>query len=181
MKIETFDIEGPLKIIPRVFGDDRGFFFESYRKKAFLEHGLNLDFVQDNMSFSKKGTLRGLHYQIENPQGKLVRVAQGKVLDVAVDIRKDSPTFGKSVACILDSQKHEQLFVPAGFAHGFQVLSDTAIFEYKCTNYYTPSAERGILWNDPDLELPWEPIPAILSEKDTLYPTLKNVQLTDLF
>ncbi|PQO96713.1 dTDP-4-dehydrorhamnose 3,5-epimerase [Pseudomonas frederiksbergensis] len=157
MNVVTTDLPGVLIIEPKVFGDERGFFYESFNAKAFEEAtGLNPQFVQDNHSRSQKGVLRGLHYQLENTQGKLVRVTAGEVLDVAVDIRRSSPHFGKWVAVRLSADNHRQLWVPEGFAHGFVVLSEFAEFLYKTTDYYTPSAERSILWDDPDLGIDWQ-------------------------
>lgn len=142
---------------PKVFGDERGFFYESFNAKAFAQAtGLQLEFVQDNHSRSQKGVLRGLHYQIENTQGKLVRVTAGEVLDVAVDIRRSSPTFGQWTSVRLSAENNRQLWVPEGFAHGFVVLSDHAEFLYKTTDYYTPSAERCIRWDDPELKIDWQ-------------------------
>ncbi len=144
-------------IEPKVFGDSRGFFFESFNARAFAEQtGVDVEFVQDNHSRSQKGVLRGLHYQLQNAQGKLVRVVQGEVLDVAVDIRQSSPTFGQWVAVRLSADNHRQLWVPAGFAHGFVVLSESAEFLYKTTDYYNPAAERCIRWDDPTLAIDWE-------------------------
>lgn len=169
MNIIKTDIEGVIIIEPKVFGDDRGYFFESFSQKEFEEKVCKTTFVQDNESKSKYGVLRGLHFQ-KPPyaQAKLVRVVKGKVLDVAVDIRKDSPTFGKHVTIELSEENKRQLFIPKGFAHGFAVLSEEAVFQYKCDNYYTPQAEGGILWNDPALNIDWKlPIEdVILSEKD---------------
>jgi len=157
MKVLTTDLPGVLIIEPKVFGDERGFFYESFNANAFeVATGLATQFVQDNHSRSQKGVLRGLHYQLKNPQGKLVRVTVGEVLDVAVDIRRSSPHFGKWVAVRLSAENHRQLWVPEGFAHGFVVLSDFAEFLYKTTNYYTPSAERSIRWDDPDLDIDWQ-------------------------
>ena len=157
MKVLTTDLPGVLIIEPKVFGDERGFFYESFNANAFeVATGLATQFVQDNHSRSQKGVLRGLHYQLKNPQGKLVRVTVGEVLDVAVDIRRSSPHFGKWVAVRLSAENHRQLWVPEGFAHGFVVLSDSAEFLYKTTNYYTPSAERSIRWDDPDLDIDWQ-------------------------
>lgn len=154
-------------IEPKVFGDARGFFFESFNQKAFNEAtGTHHPFVQDNHSRSAQGVLRGLHYQIQQPQGKLVRVVRGAVIDVAVDIRKSSPTFGQWVAEELSEDNHRQLWVPPGFAHGFVVLSDTAEFLYKTTDYYAPQYERSILWSDPDLAIKWPVDAPILSAKD---------------
>ena len=152
---------------PKVFGDARGFFFESFNQKAFNEAtGTNHQFVQDNHSRSAKGVLRGLHYQIQQPQGKLVRVVRGAVFDVAVDIRKSSPTFGRWVGAELSEDNQHQLWVPPGFAHGFLVLSDMADFLYKTTDYYAPQYERSILWNDSDLNIDWPIGEPILSNKD---------------
>ena len=164
---------------PKVFGDSRGFFMESFNRKAFFDAtGLDLDFVQDNHSRSTKGVLRGLHYQIENPQGKLVRVISGEVYDVAVDIRKNSPTFGQWVGQYLTAENNHQFWVPQGFAHGFVVLSETADFLYKTTDYYNPEAERSILWNDDDLNIDWpiEYAPS-LSAKDEQATAFKDAEL----
>jgi len=167
-------------IEPRVFGDERGFFYESFNAKAFEDAtGLNTQFVQDNHSRSAKGVLRGLHYQIEHAQGKLVRVTSGEVLDIAVDIRRSSPTFGKWVGVKLSAENFRQLWVPPGFAHGFVVLSDYAEFLYKTTDYYTPAAERCIRWDDPDLDIDWEldgKLPK-MSAKDQNAKTLKEADL----
>jgi dTDP-4-dehydrorhamnose 3,5-epimerase len=176
--IET-NIPDVLIIEPKVFGDDRGFFLESFNAKTFAEKtGINAQFVQDNHSRSSKNVLRGLHYQIQQPQGKLVRVVSGEVFDVAVDIRRNSPTFGKWMGCILSEQNKRQLWVPEGFAHGFVVLSETADFLYKTTDYYAPEYERSIQWNDPDIGIDWQitEIP-ILSAKDKLAQPLKNAEL----
>ena len=169
MNIITSEIEGLLILEPKVFGDERGYFFESFSQREFEEKVCKTVFVQDNESKSGYGVLRGLHFQ-KTPfeQAKLVRVVKGKVLDVAVDIREDSPTFGKHVSVELSEENKRQMFVPRGFAHGFAVLSEEAIFQYKCDNYYMPQAEGGILWNDPVLNIDWK-IPmedVILSEKD---------------
>ncbi len=168
MKVTRLAIPDVVLIEPKVFGDARGFFFESFNQKAFNEAtGTNHQFVQDNHSRSAKGVLRGLHYQIQQPQGKLVRVVRGAVIDVAVDIRKSSPTFGQWVAEELSEDNHRQLWVPPGFAHGFVVLSDTAEFLYKTTDYYAPAHERCILWNDETLAIHWPAgIQPILSAKD---------------
>lgn len=158
-----------VKIIePQVFGDERGFFYESYNQRIFREKvGIPVDFVQDNHSRSRRGILRGLHYQLVNPQGKLVRVTAGEVLDVAVDIRQSSPTFGQWVSLILSAENKRMLWVPAGFAHGFLVLSETADFLYKTTDFYNPAAERCIIWNDPSLQINWPPeVTPQLSAKD---------------
>jgi dTDP-4-dehydrorhamnose 3,5-epimerase len=167
-------------IEPRVFGDERGFFYESFNAKAFADAtGINTPFVQDNHSRSAKGVLRGLHYQIENAQGKLVRVTSGEVLDIAVDIRRSSPTFGKWVGVKLSAENARQLWVPPGFAHGFVVLSEYAEFLYKTTDYYTPAAERCIRWNDPDLAIDWglDGMQPQLSAKDQNGKLLKEADL----
>lgn len=156
MKVNPTAIAEVLLIEPKVFGDDRGFFFESFNARAFqAATGLDVNFVQDNHSRSAKGVLRGLHYQIKQPQGKLVRVVQGEVFDVAVDLRRSSSTFGKWVGEHLSAENKRQLWIPAGFAHGFVVLSDTAEFLYKTTDYYAPEHERCVFWNDPDLGIDW--------------------------
>ena len=169
MKVTPTAIPEVLIIEPKVFGDARGFFYESFNQKAFNEAtGTNYQFVQDNHSYSSKGVLRGMHYQIQQPQGKLVRVVRGAVFDVAVDIRKSSPTFGKWVGAELTEENHKQLWIPAGFAHGFLVTSDSAEFLYKTTDYYAPEQERCIAWNDQDIDIDW-PLLAMqpsLSAKD---------------
>ena len=167
MKATRLAIPEVVLIEPKVFGDARGFFFESFNQKAFDEAtGTNHQFVQDNHSRSAQGVLRGLHYQIQQPQGKLVRVVRGAVFDVAVDIRKSSPTFGRWVGAELSEDNQHQLWVPPGFAHGFLVLSDLADFLYKTTDYYAPQYERSILWNDSDLNIDWPIGEPILSNKD---------------
>ena len=169
-------IDGVYIIEPMVFGDDRGYFMETYHAEEFKEAGLDLNFVQDNQSKSKKGVLRGLHFQYTKPQGKLVRALKGEVFDVAVDLRKNSPTYGKWEGILLSEENKKQFYVPEGFAHGFVVLSEDAEFTYKCTNFYDPDDEGGILWNDPSLAIDW-PINAdevILSEKDKKWKTLKE-------
>lgn len=175
MKFTPTVIKDVILIEPKVFGDSRGFFLETYRRDLFREHGIDVEFVQWNHSLSVKNTLRGLHYQAAQPQGKLVRVIQGEIYDVAVDIRFGSPTFGKWIAEILSAANKKQLFVPTGFAHGFCVLSATAEFIYACTDYYHPQSERGIIWNDPDLAIPWPSANPILSEKDKLNLRLKDI------
>lgn len=170
MKIIETGFDGLFELEPNVFGDSRGYFFESYRRKTFVDLGIKQDFVQDNESFSVKGTLRGLHYQCApHAQAKLVRVTKGKVLDVALDIRKDSPTFGKHHTVLLDAEKHNMFLIPEGFAHGFLALEDS-IFSYKCSNYYNKESEGGILWNDPILEIKWDVENPIVSEKDQDLP-----------
>ncbi|AMS27202.1 dTDP-4-dehydrorhamnose 3,5-epimerase [Bacteroidetes bacterium UKL13-3] len=175
MEIEKVFIEGPLVIKPKVFSDSRGYFFESFSARFFKELGIDADFVQDNQSLSQKGTVRGLHFQA-NPyaQGKLVRVVQGAVLDVAVDIRKGSPTYGKHVDIELTADNKTMFWVPPGFAHGFSTLEDNTIFLYKCTNLYHKASEGGIYWNDSSLNINWQVDEAIVSEKDQLLPTLEH-------
>lgn len=167
-------------IEPKVFGDDRGYFMETYNKKDFEDFGLNVDFVQDNESKSKKGVLRGLHFQSKNPQGKLVRVTMGKVFDVAVDIRKGSPTFGMWEGVLLSCENKKMFYIPEGFAHGFLVLSDEAVFNYKCSDYYSPQYENGFMYNDPYLNISW-PLNDIdeilLSQKDSFYKPFKDTLL----
>lgn len=177
MEIQETKIKDVLIITPKVFSDDRGYFLESFRKKLFAERGIDLDFVQDNISKSKKNTIRGLHYQAgEFAQGKLCQVVFGRVLDVAVDIRFGSPTFGKYVATVLSEENHEQLWIPPGFAHGFSVLSDTAIFHYKCTNYYDKESERAILFNDKDLNIDWNITDPLVSSKDLEAISIKEIK-----
>ncbi len=167
MNIQETKIKDVLIITPNVLSDERGYFLESFRRKVFASRGIDLDFVQDNISKSKKNTLRGLHYQVgEYAQGKLCQVVYGRVLDVAVDIRFGSPTFGQYVATELSEDNHEQLWIPPGFAHGFSVLSDTAIFHYKCTNYYDKNSERAILFSDKDLNIDWNITQPLVSPKD---------------
>ena len=180
MKVIPTDISDVLIFEPRVFGDERGFFYESFNEREFVKiTGLNPQFVQDNHSSSAKQVLRGLHYQIKQPQGKLVRVTKGEVFDVVVDLRQSSTTFGQWVSCILSQENKRQLWVPEGFAHGFLVLSESAEFLYKTTNYYAPDYERTLLWNDPTIGIDWplktEPI---LSAKDQLG---KSLEAADLF
>ncbi len=177
MKVISTEIEEVKIIEPAVFGDHRGYFFESYSQKEFEEKVCKTTFVQDNESKSKYGVLRGLHFQKEPyAQAKLVRVVQGSVLDVAVDIRKGSPTFGKHVAVELNDENKRQMFIPRGFAHGFVVLSKTVVFQYKCDNYYAPEAEAGIAWDDPVLEIDWkvDAEAVLLSEKDKKNPLLSE-------
>ena len=182
MKVIITAIDDVVIIEPDVFGDSRGYFFESYSQKKFDEQVRPIRFVQDNESKSKYGVLRGLHFQKgKDAQSKLVRVVKGRVLDVAVDIRKGSPTFGKYVAVELTEDIHRQLFVPRGFAHGFSVLSDEVIFQYKCDNLYAPESEGAVAWNDPDIGIDWQ-LPTedvLLSAKDSTHPMLKDA--TDLF
>ncbi len=181
MNVVSTGIPEVLIIEPKIFGDDRGFFFESFNHQAFVEKtGVTAEFVQDNHSKSCKNVLRGLHYQMQQPQGKLLRVVAGEIFDVAVDIRKSSPTFGEWVGCLLSSENKRQFWVPAGFAHGFLVVSDTAEVLYKTTNYYAPAHERCILWNDADLAIDWpllDNAQPILSAKDQAGQTLKTAQV----
>ena len=165
-------------IEPQVFGDERGYFFESYKKQEFDKNGLCFNFVQDNQSKSKKGVLRGLHFQKQFPQAKLVRVLQGEVFDVAVDLRKNSPTYGKWTGVILSEENKKMFLIPRGFAHGFLVLSDTAVFSYKCDDYYHPEDEGGIAWDDPDIAIEWpQKTNLILSEKDKMHPLLRDLKI----
>jgi len=153
---------------PKVHGDHRGYFFETYRKEVFAQAGIKVEFVQDNHSKSANGVLRGMHYQLHQPQGKLVRCTQGEIFDVAVDLRRSSPTFGQWVGEVLSADNKHALWVPPGFAHGFYVMSETAEVAYKCTTYYAPEHERGLLWNDPALGIDWpDPENVVLSSKDT--------------
>lgn len=179
MKITSTEISDVLIVEPKVFGDDRGFFYESYNQKAFIEKaGVDINFVQDNHSRSRKNVLRGLHYQIQQPQGKLVRAVYGAVLDVAVDLRKSSPSFGQWVSCLLSAENKRQFWVPAGFAHGFLVVSDVAEFLYKTTDYYAPEHERCLLWNDPALAIDWSlSEDPILSAKDQAGLLLKECEV----
>jgi dTDP-4-dehydrorhamnose 3,5-epimerase len=179
MNVVPTEIPEVLIIEPKVFEDDRGFFFESFNRRAFAKKtGVEADFVQDNHSRSSQNVLRGLHYQIQQPQGKLVRVVAGAVFDVAVDIRKSAPTFGKWVGCLLSAENKRQLWVPVGFAHGFVVVSQTAEVLYKATDYYAPGQERCILWNDPDLAINWElTAPPVLSAKDQAGQPFKAAEL----
>jgi dTDP-4-dehydrorhamnose 3,5-epimerase len=178
MKIEDSGIEGVKVIEPRVFGDSRGFFMETYNKKSWLDSGLpNVDFVQDSHSQSSKGVLRGLHFQSPSEQGKLVRVVAGAVFDVVVDIRKESKTFGRWFGIKLSSENKKNVWIPAGLAHGFLTLEDNTEFVYKCTDYYTPEDEKCLLWNDSSINVAWPDLgePYILSDKDK-----KGLQLTEL-
>lgn len=181
MNILQCEIPGPMIVEPDVFGDARGFFVESWSRARYRAAGLDHEFVQDNFSFSRRGTLRGLHFQNPNPQGKLVSVWQGEVWDVAVDLRRDSPTFGKWVGVTLSAGNKRQFFVPAGFAHGFLVTSETALFHYKCTAAYSPADERGIRWDDPALGITWPVTDPILSKRDAAAPLLADAPASWLY
>ena len=177
LELVKTELEGLLVIKPKVYGDERGYFFESYNKDNYRNAGIDLCFVQDNISKSVKGTIRGLHYQVgDMAQGKLCKVIFGKVLDVAVDIRFGSPTFGKYFSSELSEENHTQLWIPQGFAHGFSVLSEEAIFSYKCTALYSKKDERAILFNDSDLNIDWKIDNPIVSGKDLEAPLLKDIQ-----
>ncbi|MHB1254905.1 MAG: dTDP-4-dehydrorhamnose 3,5-epimerase [Dethiobacteraceae bacterium] len=180
MKVIETKLPGVMIVEPTVFGDARGFFMETWNQKRYAATGLPLSFVQDNLSFSRQCTLRGLHFQHPNAQGKLVFVLQGEVFDVAVDIRFGSPTFGQWVGAILSADNKRQLYIPAGFAHGFFVVSETALFAYKCTDFYNPEAEGGIAWDDPDLSITWPDGKPILSDKDQNFPRLKELPSSKL-
>ena len=175
--VETCEIEGLKIITPAVFGDERGYFMETYNYNDYKEAGIDQVFVQDNQSASKKGVLRGLHFQKEFPQDKLVRVVNGSVYDVAVDLREGSSTFGKAFGLVLSAENKKQFFIPKNFAHGFLVLSDYAEFAYKCTDFYHPNDEGGLLWNDPEIAVPWpieEGMELTISEKDTKWNGIKE-------
>ncbi len=176
-KFTKTKIDGVIIVEQKVFGDSRGYFMETYEKRKFAEGGITAEFVQDNQSLSTKGVLRGLHFQKTHPQAKLVRVIKGSVYDVAVDLRKDSPTYGEYVGAVLSDENKKQFFIPKGFAHGFLVLSDVAEFVYKCDDFYYPSDEGGMMWNDPEIGIEW-PLDGIeeikLSEKDKKNPGLHS-------
>lgn len=178
MKLRLTPIKDLVILEPKVFEDSRGYFFEAYNKNAFHELGLDYDFVQDNQSYSTKGVLRGLHFQKHFPQAKLVRVLKGEVFDVAVDLRKNSPTFGKWYGVKLSAENKKMFMIPRGFAHGFLVLSDTAVFSYKCDDFYHPNDEGGIMFDDPDIGIEWPKIDVeyILSEKDKKHPGFKCIR-----
>ena len=181
MNISESRIKGVYVIEPKVFEDERGYFFESFRQYQLKEEGIDVKFVQDNVSKSYKGTIRGLHYQIESPQDKLVSCLRGEILDVAVDIRKESSTFGNYVAFKLSEKNHRSLLVPKGFAHGFSVLSDEAIVSYKCSDYYNKEGERGIRWDDPLIRINWDVSRPILSDKDKKLPLFSSLKEKDTF
>ena len=177
MEFKYFDVPGVVEISPRVFGDARGAFFESFSAQKMEEAGIVGDWVQDNQSSSDRGVVRGLHFQ-KPPfaQAKLVRVAAGRARDVVVDIRRDSPTYGRHVSVVLDAERYNMLYVPVGFAHGFTALEDNTLFLYKCTNYYAPQSEGGLLWNDPALAIDWGVENPTISAKDQVLPTLADFE-----
>ena len=175
MNVKETRLSGVLIVEPDVFADKRGFFLETWRTTRYEQAGIPGPFVQDNASFSSKGTLRGLHFQHPQSQGKLVQILLGEVVDVAVDIRVGSPTFGQWVSAVLSETNHRQMYVPAGFAHGYCVTSETALFSYKCTDFYNPATEGSISWNDPDLGIDWPVAEPILSPKDADCPRLKDI------
>jgi dTDP-4-dehydrorhamnose 3,5-epimerase len=181
MNVLTCPIPGLLIIEPKVFGDARGFFVETWNRHRYGEAGLDVDFVQDNVSFSRRGILRGLHFQNPKPQGKLLQVLQGEVFDVAVDLRRSSPTFGKWHGLSLSGENKRQFYIPAGFAHGFVVLSETAFFQYKCTEFYSPNDEMAIRWDDPDIGIEWPLKEPLLSERDSKALRLRGVPPERLF
>jgi dTDP-4-dehydrorhamnose 3,5-epimerase len=181
MNVVSGELAGLVLIEPKVFGDSRGFFMETWNRDRYREAGLAADFVQDNLSFSRRGALRGLHFQNPTPQGKLVSVLQGEVFDVAVDLRRSSPTFSKWQGLTLSGDNKRQFFVPPGFAHGFVVLSETALFHYKCTEPYSPGSELTIRWDDPDLDIQWPMKSPTLSEKDARGLRLRDVPRDRLF
>jgi dTDP-4-dehydrorhamnose 3,5-epimerase len=175
MKVLPTELDGVLVIEPTIFGDQRGFFLESFQKQRYRDAGIDIEFVQDNISFSVRHTLRGLHYQYPHGQAKLVQVLQGEIYDVAVDIRQGSPTFGRWTGVVLSEENRRQFFLPEGFAHGFCVMSATALFMYKCSAYYAPEEEGGICWDDPDLGIPWPVQTPILSQRDSTFSALSGV------
>jgi dTDP-4-dehydrorhamnose 3,5-epimerase len=178
MIVEETKLKGVLILKPAIFTDSRGYFFEAYNSKRYLQYGIPENFVQDNISSSVKNTIRGLHYQVgEFAQGKLCEVLSGRVKDVAVDIRKDSPTFGLHTSAILSDENHHQIWIPEGFAHGFSVLSETAVFHYKCTNFYSSKHERAIYFADPDLEINWETDVPMVSQKDMQAKQFKDIDV----
>ena len=181
MKVTTCEISGLLILEPKIFTDSRGFFLETFNQTRYREVGLSADFVQDNLSFSGRGTLRGLHFQNPNSQGKLVQVLQGEVFDVAVDIRRSSPTFARWHGLLLSGQNKQQFYIPQGFAHGFVVLSEAALFHYKCTMFYSPKDELSIRWDDPDIGIEWPIKAPLVSEKDTKGLRLRDIPPERLF
>jgi len=175
MKLVQTELDEVIVIEPRVFDDPRGFFMETFHRERYEELGIREDFCQDNLSFSSRNTLRGLHYQFPHAQAKLVQVLQGEIFDVAVDIRRGSPTYGRAVGVTLSERNRHQLFIPKGFAHGFCVLSETALYAYKCSDFYAPDCDRGVLWSDPAIGIEWPVKNPLLSAKDQRLPLLKDI------
>jgi dTDP-4-dehydrorhamnose 3,5-epimerase len=180
MNVQKCELDGLLVFEPKCFGDARGFFMESWNQQRYQEAGLSADFVQDNLSFSRRGVLRGLHFQNPHPQGKLLQVLLGEVFDVAVDLRRQSPTFGKWHGLTLSAENKRQFYVPPGFAHGFLVLSETALFSYKCTDFYSPKDESTLQWNDPQLGIQWPIKEPTISEKDSKGVSLRAIPVEKL-
>lgn len=181
MECTETEIADVLLLKPDLYEDKRGFFFESYRRSHLAERGIDIEFVQDNVSGSGRHVLRGLHYQIESPQDKLVMAAEGEILDVAVDLRQSSPTFGQAVSRVLSAKNRRQLFIPKGFAHGFLVRSEWARVHYKCSDYYNPDGERGLRWDDPALNIGWDVEEPVISDKDQQNSLLRDIPAADLF
>ena len=181
MNVQSCELEGLLVFEPKVFGDARGFFMETWNQQRYRDAGLPVDFVQDNVSFSRRGVLRGLHFQNPHPQGKFLYVLLGEVFDVAVDLRRQSPTFGKWHGLTLSAENKRQFYIPPGFAHGFLVLSDTALFSYKCTEFYSPKDESTLQWNDPQLGIQWPIKEPTISEKDSKGLPLRAIPAEKLF
>jgi len=180
MNIEETKLAGVLILEPKVFTDDRGYFFETWNSTRYEQAGIPGPFVQDNISFSKKGVLRGLHFQYPQSQGKLIQVLSGEVVDIVVDIRVGSPTYGQWLSEVLSESIHRQMYVPPGFAHGYCATSEAALFSYKCTDFYNPVTEQGIIWNDPDIGIEWPIAQPVLSPKDEVYPRLKDLRPENL-
>lgn len=180
MNVKETKLPGVLILEPKVFSDDRGYFIETWNIKRYEQAGIPGPFVQDNISFSQKGILRGLHFQYPQSQGKLIQVLSGEVLDIIVDIRVGSPSYGQWIGEILSESNHRQLYVPLGFAHGYCVTSETAHFSYKCTDFYNPATEHGIIWNDPDIGIEWPTAEPVLSAKDKAYPRLRDLKPENL-
>jgi dTDP-4-dehydrorhamnose 3,5-epimerase len=180
MKVTEIKLSGVLVLEPKVFQDDRGYFLETWNRKRYEQAGIPGHFVQDNISFSKKGILRGLHFQYPQSQGKLIQVLSGEVIDVVVDIRVGSPTYGQWIGEVISEANHRQIYVPPGFAHGYCVNSEAALFSYKCTDFYNPATEHGIIWNDPDIGIEWPVEQPALSPKDINYPRLKDLDPENL-
>lgn len=182
MEFENTEVPGVIKVWLKAFEDSRGYFMETYREEIFRKQGLVSHFVQDNLSCSDRAAIRGLHYQIDHAQAKLVMVTTGEILDVAVDVRRGSPTFGRYVTVPLSAADRQMLYIPAGFAHGFQVLADRTIVQYKCSDYYSPGSERGIAWDDPDIGIAWKTLDVgpLVSAKDRAHPKLRDMKQEDL-